>query len=185
MNITEVLVQNPIIAAIRNEKELTKALEDNPRVVFVLKCTILNVADICSRLKEKDKVVFVHLDMVDGLRGDASGIEFIKNCNVDGIISTRVHSIKQANKTGLMTIQRIFMIDSQSLKTGIQGLGEAKPTAVEIMPGVARSIIRDTSRATHVPVIAGGLIKEKSEVMKVLAAGAVAISTTAQELWNL
>ncbi len=185
MNITEILVQNPIIAAVRNEEELDKALEDNPRVVFVLKCSILDVADICLRLKEEEKIVFVHLDMVEGLRGDASGIEFIKKCHVDGIISTRVHSIKQANKTGLMTIQRIFMIDSQSLRTGIQGLAEAKPTAVEVMPGVSGSIIKETSQSTHVPVIAGGLIKEKSEVMKVLAAGAVAISTTAQKLWNL
>jgi len=185
MDITEELVENPIIAAIRNEAELNIALENNPKVVFVLSCSILDVEDICLRLKEKGKIVFVHLDMVEGLKGDAYGIKYIKSCQVDGIISTRVYTIKQANKQGLMTIQRIFMIDSQSLKTGVQGIIEAKPTAIEIMPGVAGKIIEQMSKATRVPIIAGGLIKEKAEVMEVLAAGAIAISTTAQGLWNL
>ena len=185
IDITEVLVENPIIAAIRNEDELKIALEKNSKVVFVLKCSILDVKDICLRLKKEDKLVFVHLDMVEGLKGDAFGIEYIKQCQVDGIISTRVHCIKQANKSGLMTIQRIFIIDSQSLKTGIQGIIEAKPTAIEVMPGVASRIIEQISKATHVPVIAGGLIKEKIEVMEGLAAWAIAVSTTAQSLWNL
>lgn len=185
MDITEVLVENPIIAAIRNEKELNLALENNPKVVFILKCTILDVEEMCLRLKKEGKVVFVHLDMVEGLRGDAVGIEYIKQCQVDGIISTRVNNIKQANKSGLMTIQRIFMIDSQSLKTGIVGITEAKPTAVEVMPGVAKSIIEKISKATRVPVIAGGLINEKSQVMEALSAGAIAVSTTAKDLWNL
>lgn len=185
MDITEILVENPIIAAIRDEEELKVSLEKNPKVVFVLRCTILDVEDICKRLKEKDKLVFVHLDMVEGLKGDAFGIEFIKRCQVDGIISTRAHSIKQANKRGLLTIQRIFMIDSQSLKTGNQGIIEAKPTAIEVMPGVAGRIIEQISKVTNVPIIAGGLIKEKSEVMEVLSAGAIAISTTAQNIWNL
>lgn len=185
MDITEILVQNPIIAAIRNEEELEVALNNNPKVVFVLKCSILDVADICLRLKERGKVVFIHLDMVEGLRGDAFGIQFIKDCHVDGIISTRNYSIRQANKKGLMTIQRIFMIDSQSLRTGVQGILEAKPTAIEVLPGVAGRIIEQMGKSTDVPIIAGGLIKEKVEVMEVLAAGAVAISTTTQGLWNL
>lgn len=185
MDITEVLVENPIIAAISSEAELNAVLEDNPKVIFILKCSILDIESICRRLKENDKIVFVHLDMIEGLKGDAFGIEYIKRCQVDGIISTRIQNIKQANRSGLMTIQRIFMIDSQSFKTGVQGAKDAKPTAIEVMPGVAFRVVKEMSCETNIPVIAGGLIKEKIEVMDGLAAGAIAISTSAQALWNI
>ena len=35
----------------------------------------------------------------------------------------------------------------------------------------------------HIPVIAGGLIDDKEDIMTALKAGATAISTTRQELW--
>ncbi len=35
------------------------------------------------------------------------------------------------------------------------------------------------------PIIAGGLIKEKKDIMNSLSAGAIAISTTTHKLWNL
>ena len=40
-------------------------------------------------------------------------------------------------------------------------------------------------KETKVPIIAGGLIKNKVEVMEGLSTGVSAISTTKQALWNL
>jgi glycerol uptake operon antiterminator len=53
------------------------------------------------------------------------------------------------------------------------------------MPGVASKIIHTMEKEINVPIIAGGLIKSKKDVMDSLAAGAIAISTTSTELWNL
>lgn len=185
MEIIEALVENPIIAAVRDEEELDAALQKNPQIIFLLKSSILVVPKLCQKVKEYNKFVFVHVDMIDGLKGDIAGIEFIKQCGVDGIISTKAHSIKQANRLGLLTILRIFMIDSQSLKTGIPAIADSNPIAIEVMPGVANRIIEKISQLTNTPVIAGGLIQEKSEVIDALSSGAIAISTTAQKLWNL
>ena len=46
-------------------------------------------------------------------------------------------------------------------------------------------IIQKFSQKTHVPIIAGGLISEKEDVINALDAGAIAISSTNQQVWNM
>ncbi|MGU9538254.1 glycerol-3-phosphate responsive antiterminator [Clostridium tepidum] len=187
MNLTEVFIENPVIAAIRDEKDLENVLESNVKIVFVLFGNITNIRKICHKLRGKQKKIFVHVDMIDGLKGDTAGIEYLKECvELDGIISTKTTNIKHATQVGLYAIQRIFIIDSLSLKTGIKNILEHRPTAVEVMPGIASKIINKLEeKVKNIPIIAGGLIKEKKDVIESLSAGAVAISTTSWELWDL
>jgi glycerol uptake operon antiterminator len=186
INLKETLLENPIIAAITNDSDLEKVLSSNAAIVFVLYGDIIKISKICTKLKEKGKIVFVHIDLIEGLRGDSAGIKYIKEyANPDGIISTKTSNIKCGNQLGLYTIQRIFLIDSLSLKTGIKNIRETKPTAVEVMPGVATKAITLLEKEVNTIIIAGGLIKVKKDVMDSLAAGAVAISTTEKKLWDL
>lgn len=55
---------------------------------------------------------------------------------VDGVITTKPSLIKVIKNEGLIAIQRLFMLDSRSLETGIKSILEDKPHAVEIMPGL-------------------------------------------------
>lgn len=182
----EMLLENPIIAGIRDKKDLDKVIGSKATIVFVLYGDILSVPKICTRLKESGKTVFVHVDFIEGLRGDSAGIKYIKEyAKPDGIISTKTSNIKYGNQLGMYTIQRIFVIDSLSLKTGIKNILDIKPNAVEVMPGVASKIISFLEKEINTDIIAGGLIKSKKDVMDSLAAGAIAISTTEPELWNL
>lgn len=186
VRLKEMLIENPIISAIRNEKDLEKSILSKASIVFVLYGDILNISMICSRLKEKNKIVFVHVDLIEGLRGDAAGIKYIKEyANPEGIISTKASNIRYGNQLGLYTIQRIFVIDSLSLKTGIKNIHDTNPNAVEVMPGVASKIISVLEKEVRAPIIAGGLIKNKKDVMDSLSAGAIAISTTNYEIWDL
>lgn len=83
-----------------------------------------------------------------------------------------------------MTVQRIFVLDSKSIERGIRQLREIKPDYVEVMPGAMDKIIRRIASMTKVPLIAGGLIDEKDEVISLLKSGATSISTSAQSLWD-
>ena len=182
----EILIENPVIGAIRNEEDLEKILKSEVKTVFVLYGSILNIKNICGRLKECSKIVFVHIDLIDGLKSDLVGITFIKECGqLDGIITTKPTSIKYAKQLGLCTIQRIFIVDSLSLETGIKNVKNVSPDAVEVMPGVASKIIKRMENSIHCPIIAGGLIENKKDVMESLASGAIAVSTTKEILWNL
>jgi len=182
----ELLIENPIIAAIRNKEDLDKVISSNVLIVFVLYGTIINLKNICEILKVANKVIFVHMDLMEGIKGDYSGLLFIKQCGHPyGIISTRANTIKNAKKLDFCVIQRIFVLDSLSLETGIKNIQSILPDAVEVLPGVASKIIKSIETKVQVPIIAGGLIETKKDIMESISAGAMAISTTKQELWIL
>ena len=185
-NLEQLLIENPVIAAIRNDKDLEKVIPTDVLIVFVLYGSIMNLKGICERLKEAGKVIFVHVDLIDGLKGDYAGLLFIKQCGQPyGIISTKATNIKNGKKIGFCVIQRIFVLDSLSLETGVNNIHSVLPDAVEVLPGVASKIIKSMKSSIRVPIIAGGLIQTKKDIMESISAGAIAISTTKQELWTL
>lgn len=61
----------------------------------------------------------------------------------------------------------------------------SKPTFVEVLPGVIPKAIYKLSQNTQIPIIAGGMIESKEEVIEALGAGAVAISTSNSNLFSL
>jgi glycerol uptake operon antiterminator len=184
--IEDLLADNPIIAAIRDEEDLKSAIISRAGIVFILYGDIMNIDTIAKRLMEEGKKVFIHLDMIGGLKADQAGVKFIKKfVNPYGIITTKSANIKYGNQEGLITIQRMFIVDSLSFITGIKGLKEAGPNAVEVMPGVSADIIKRIRKNINLPIIAGGLISNKTDIYNALDAGAVAISTTCRKLWNM
>jgi glycerol uptake operon antiterminator len=185
-NLEETLIENPVIAAIRSDDDLEKVIGSSAQVVFVIHGSIMNIADTCAKLKVARKMVFIHLDMIEGLRGDAASLEFVKKyADPYGVITTKTSIVKHAKQLGLSTIQRIFIIDSMSLNTGIKNAKDVHPDAVEVMPGVASKIISKIQKEISVPIIAGGLISNKKDVVEALASGAVAVSTSDFALWNM
>jgi len=185
-NIEQLLIENPVIAAIRNDEDLKKVIQSTVLIVFVLYGTIISLKKICDELKEAGKVVFVHVDLIEGLKGDNAGLLFIKECGQPyGIITTKATNIKNGKKLNFCVIQRIFVVDSLSLSTGIKNIQSVLPDAVEVMPGVASKIIKIMENQVRVPIIAGGLIQTKKDIMESISAGAMAISTTKEELWTL
>ena len=185
-NFLESIQDNPIIAAITDIKYLDDALEAPSQIIFLLTGSILNLKEIVNKLKEKEKIVFVHIDLIDGLSKDTSALEFIsQNVKPQGIISTKSNLIKYAKNLGLLTVQRLFIIDSLALESGITSIKNTKPDAVEIMPGIMPRIISEIKAETRISIIAGGLIREKSEVIDSLNAGASGISTTNMKVWYM
>ena len=89
-----------------------------------------------------------------------------------------------AKKNGICVIQRFFILDSFSFKNTITHIRENKPDAVEILPGVMPKIIKRICNLINVPVITGGLIDEKEDIINALGGGAVGISTTDKNIWD-
>ena len=184
--LNDILIENPVIAAVRNDAELEKAEHSHVKIVFVLYGSLLALPDMCRRLHAASKLVFVHVDMIEGLRGDMAGLEYIRStAGPAGIVSTRAAIIKFAKQLHMQTILRVFLLDSLSLQTGIRNILETNPDAVEIMPGIACRLIDEMERKITVPVIAGGLIISKEQVLESLSSGALAISTSKEALWDL
>ncbi len=126
----------------------------------------------------------MNVDLVGGIASDASGLRFLSRY-VEGVISTHRHVIELAKTSGLITIQRLFAIDSGAVERGLKLIRRAQPRFVEILPALAyREIARQYSEVLDLPVLAGGLLKSREDISTILEAGAVGVSTSDQGLWN-
>lgn len=179
------LLDNPVIAAIRNDEELELVTQSSIRIVFVLYGNLLTLSDICRSLHEHEKIVFIHLDRIEGLRPELAGLHFIhEQYKPYGIISTKTSALKYANQLGMYTIMRLFTLDSLALHSACKTLQSFSPDALEILPGIAPKVISYFSHHSHLPIIAGGLIETPKEATGALSAGALSISTSAMLLWD-
>lgn len=186
MNIREILERNPIIPAIKNEEGLEEAIKSGSEIVFIIMANLMNVKDLVSKLKNNGKIVFVHVDMVEGLSSSNYGVEYLlKTIEPDGIITTKHNMVTFARKNNIAVIQRYFILDSFSFKNTILHIRENKPDAIEILPGLMPKIIKRICNLVNLPVITGGLIEDKEDIMNALKAGAEGVSTTKKEIWSI
>ncbi|MBR2616280.1 MAG: glycerol-3-phosphate responsive antiterminator [Clostridia bacterium] len=173
----------PVIAAV-HEDRFEDALASPSEIIFLLEGSVMTLGERIRRTHERGKRILIHLDLVKGIGKDRQGVEFVLSLGADGIISTRAALIKSARELGLLAIQRCFALDSQGLGSIKEMIEVAKPDFIEIMPGVIEKVICAFS-SEKTPVIAGGLIETKAEVLAALRHGAVAVSTGKKELWSL
>lgn len=173
-----------VIAAVRTREELLRAAASDVKIVFHLSPDILSLEEDIKILHKAGKKFFLHLDLADGIGKDRSGIQYVKMLGIDGIISTRTSIIKYARELGVFTVQRFFIVDSQSIHTTIETLKSSKAEMMEVMPGNMVKVITRLKGTVDVPIIAGGLIETEEEAVEILKNGAFAVSTGNESLWR-
>lgn len=180
------LEQNPIIAALSDFNSLDAVISSETDIVFFLCGSIFNLKEAVAKVKASGKLVFVHFDLIEGYAKDTVGLDYlIEGVAPDGIISTKSSIIKRGKEKGLYVIQRLFLLDSINLNSGILSVKSNNPDAVEILPGAMPKITQIVVDQTRKPVITGGLILDKEDVIHSLKAGAMGISTSNMDLWQL
>lgn len=171
-----------VIAAVNSEETLEKACMSNVNIIFDIAPNIEKIEHYVSMCRQSGKMLFVHIDLAEGIGKDKYGLRFIQKLGVEGVISTRAGLIKSAKELGMKTVQRIFVLDSHSIRTA-ETIVKTGPDMVEIMPGVIPVAIREIHEMLDIPIIAGGLVRTAEDIEMILAAGAVAASTSETTLW--
>ena len=180
------LQNNPVVAAVGNEEELSLALKSDCRVIFLLMGNVLDIGSLTKRVHESGKLCVIHLDLIEGFSSKEIAVDAIlRETGTEGIISTRGALIKRAKQLGMAAIQRGFMLDSRSLNSFEQQVQLSKPDFVEILPGLLPKVIATLKERMEVPIIAGGFIHEKEDVIAALQAGALAVSASSPKIWSL
>ena len=91
----DAIMENPVIAAVKDEDGVLNCMQKDINVVFVLFGELTTISDIVDRLKSAGKIVIVHLDLIGGLAVREESVRFIKQyTRADGIISTKPDMIK-------------------------------------------------------------------------------------------
>ena len=181
----EAIGDNPIIAAVQSRPQLEAALSQGVPTVFLLNTDIFSAKAFVDLARNSECNVFLHMDLIDGLASGAKALDYVqKRISPSGIISTKPALIKYGRERGIFCIQRFFMVDSASFDKAVKTVRKFKPSMVELMPGIIPDVIRRFTGEVSVPVIAGGLVTHPRQVIDVLAAGALGVSTGNEELWK-
>ena len=177
----------PVIPAVKNDEWLESAIKSDREIVYVLYGNICTIQEIVRKVKSAGKMVIVHVDLISGLASKDICVDFIRQfTEADGIISTKAHMIKRANEVGLFTIQRFFMIDQLTYDNIKKNVRDTDPVVVEMMPaGLEKMIKFALEEVEGKPLVASGLVLDKSDVTGALSAGAIAVSTTNRPMWDI
>lgn len=185
MQFKEILNNSPIIAAVKDMRGLAEALDSEVEIIFVLFGDIISIKEISMKIKEKNKKGILHIDLVEGLTNKDIVVKYIKNeTEFEGIITTKSSLIKAAKQYGLFTIQRFFIFDTISFNNSKSHI-VSECDAIEILPGVIPKVIKNMAICINKPIVVGGLIENKEEVILALNAGATSVSTSKKNIWDM
>jgi|SRR5699024_127831 len=173
-----------VIPAIRQLKYFEKALASDHTWIVFLETRLGQLKSLVDYAKRENKKVLIHMDLIQGIKADEYGVEYVvHDIKPEGIISTRASVIESVKKYNILAIQRLFLLDSLSLDSNVKLIGRSKADYVEVLPGTMPEVVKEIKKQTNTPIIAGGLITSQANIDRALAAGAVAVSTSRTELW--
>ena len=174
----------PVATAIKAPEDVETALLSDAQLLFVLKGDAFQLAPLITRAHKLGKGVVVHVDLVGGIGKDRAGIQYMRQMGVDAIITSRSHLVAAGRAEGLMTIQRLLLVDDTALETGARTIARSLPDVVEVLPGIIFPQV-----AAHLryllpgPFIAGGFIRTAADVRSVQNAGGILSSSSTSDLW--
>lgn len=185
-SVLKMLCNGPVIPAPRTLEDFKFALlcTDVPGVILLFG-DINTLPGLLAQAKEANKRLIVHMDLLEGIGKDKAGIKFLARLGVTAIITTKPHLAKYVQNEGMIVIQRLFLVDSESLHTGVNMIRSCNPDALEVLPAtIPASAVRYLEEQTGLPILAGGLLLTREDVFRALRHGLAAVSTSKRELWD-
>ncbi len=174
-----------IIPAISDFKKLNMFLKSDLQYGILMNFQLAQLADLVDRMKQHNKKVLIHAELIKGLSSDEYGAIFlIQVLKVDGIISSKPRVIEVCQKRSVIGIYRFFIKDTISLEQSLDIGRRLKPDFVEILPSSCYSLIDEIKNSLHCQVLLGGLIRGEDQLDKCFASGAIAITTSNPDLWS-
>jgi glycerol uptake operon antiterminator len=175
----------PVAAALKSEEDMRLALEADAPLLFLLKGDAFQLAPFVEEARRRGKRVVVHVDLVSGIGKDRAGIQYLHQIGIDAIITSKSQLVTAARAEGLITIQRLLLLDDSGLEKGVRTIAHAGPDLVEVLPGIMFPEVAATlRRLLPGPFIAGGFIRTAEDVARVQQAGAILSSSSTYSLWR-
>lgn len=175
---------HPVAAALKSPEDMQAALDSDTHLFFLLKGDAFQLEPFVTQVHRRGKGLVVHVDLVSGVGKDRVGIQFLHQIGVDAIITSRSQLVTAGRAEGLLTIQRLLLLDDTALETGVRTIVRAAPDFVEILPGIIFPEVAPTLHHLLAgPFIAGGFIRTHADVERIQAAGGILSSSSAYDLW--
>ncbi|MFS0821655.1 glycerol-3-phosphate responsive antiterminator [Bacillus sp. 1P02SD] len=151
----------------------------------ILNTHISRLKPVFKIAEQHQKKLLLDIDLIKGLKADEYATEYIcQEFKPAGIISTKPSVIIKAKQKGVLTFQRIFLLDSKSISQSSKIIERTDPDYIELLPGVVPKIISQFSQQIDKKIIASGFIETVEEVEQAIKAGATTVTTSCKELWD-
>ena len=174
-----------ILPAISNFKNLKEFLKSDYTYCIIMDFQLAEIEYIIKDLKENNKKVLVHVDLIKGLTADEYGaIHLIQNLKVDGLISIKPRVMEVAKKRNVISMQRIFLKDSLSFQKSLDMVNKTEPDCLEVLPAISGELIQQIKDYVHIDVYCGGLISSKTQIENCMKSGASGVTVSNTTLWK-
>jgi glycerol uptake operon antiterminator len=185
-NVLKLLTNGLVIPAPRTIEDFKYALTQTSSLSIILLFGDIGILPgLLLEARKQQKRLLIHMDLLEGIGKDKAGVRFLAQMGVTAIITTKSHIGKLARSEGMIVVQRLFLMDSEALKCGINTLRNFRPDALEILPAsVPASVVQLLERETGLPILAGGLMSTVEDIKAALSSGICAVSTSNRELWR-
>lgn len=184
----QALLKSRIVPAVKHLEDMAEVLNIPWVSVIILLGGDINRLEEVLALRNRypDKYFLVHVDLIEGIGKDEAGIRYLKRLGLDGIVSVKWQLLHYAKQHQLRTVQRLFLVDSEAIRTGLKIIKKVTPDAIEILPAtVPKFAIDEFHRVTDLSILGGGLLRTEEDVRMALANGLSAVTASRRNLWNL
>jgi glycerol uptake operon antiterminator len=179
------LLETPIIPAIRHPEHLDLALSAHGKVIYFLCGDPENIVDLLQRSLDGGKLPIVNMDLLSGFSRDSSALSYLQKRGLRGIISTHHESFRHAHALGMYVIQRTFLLDRGAMDSIANQLKSTVADALEVLPAIAAPRLVESIRTLRpeMPLVGGGLIQSMREIEGLLSQGLTSVSVSNTQLW--
>lgn len=184
----DTLSKSRVVPAIKHLEDLAEVLNIPwVSVVILLGGDINSLEDMLKvRRKYPDKYLLAHIDLINGIGKDESGVRYLKRLGLEGIVSVKWQLLRFAKENEMLTVQRLFLVDSEAIRTSLRLIKQTSPDAIEVMPAtVPKFAIDELHKATALSILGGGLLRTEEDVQSALDNGMTAVTSSRRNLWNL
>ncbi len=178
------LQKSPCCPATTTGEQFERALASPAEVVLILRANGLELAPFIAQAHKIGKLVAVHLDLVSGLRADRASVQWLSESSVDAVVSARGHLMAAIRHERMTAIQRLLLVRRTQLASGIASIRRSEPDMIEVLPGIVLPQVLHLLPDLGRPLLAGGFVRTVDDVRALLGCGAVAVTTSKQELWS-
>lgn len=184
MKLESVLRDNPVIGVLFGEDNLEQFCANATRFSFIASLPLVRVAEVYTRLAQASTLPLLNVDSIQGLTANADGLEYLKAVGVSGIVSTHAQVVNKAAGMQMLAVQKVFVTDRSNLKRAAATVKSSRAHFVQLMPWPVVPYLEPEFLRLLGPFIVAGFVSSESDIRAALDLGALAVSTSQQELWD-
>ncbi|GAB6153278.1 glycerol uptake operon antiterminator GlpP [Desulfosporosinus burensis] len=183
----EALRKSRIVPAVKHLEDLAEVLNIPWVSVVILIGGDINDLEGVLKVRSRypQKYLLAHVDLIDGVGKDEAGIRYLKRLGLEGIVSVKSQLLRYAKEDKMLTVQRLFLVDSEAIRTGLKVIKKVTPDAIEILPAIVpKFAIDEFHKVTDLSILGGGLLRTEEDVRAALNNGLTAVTASRRNLWN-